>query len=259
MGSRTVVDRPLAVVDAVNTAPVAYWVSVEHLNRPIKMTNAAKTSVWDAVWQPWGGIHSITGSATLNTRFPGQWYQIETGLHYNWHRSYDPPLGRYTQPDPLGFVDGPSVYGYAAGSPMRFVDRDGRLLVPGPIGVAITITMIVIELVMPGPPDYIEKHKEPYPIPQPPGEPDRTLPWPDPVPKKWVCNSRADCDDNKPGNCPADPFKKFAFGRGVANDMRGDNGARNLAKSDATHKLGCKPKHVSCKCVGPGEPCSGGC
>jgi hypothetical protein len=50
IGSRTVVDRPLAVVEAVNTvAPVTYWVSVDHLNRPIKMTNAAKASVWDAV------------------------------------------------------------------------------------------------------------------------------------------------------------------------------------------------------------------
>jgi RHS repeat-associated protein len=107
-----------------------YWVSVDHLNRPIKMTNAAKASVWDAVWQPFGGAHSITGSATLNARLPGQWFQSETGLHYNWHRSYDPTLGRYTQPDPLGFVDGPSVYGYGRGSPLRYVDRDG--LMSGP-------------------------------------------------------------------------------------------------------------------------------
>ena len=41
-------------------------------------------------------------------------------------RRDDPTLGRYTQPDPLGFVDGPSVYGYAGGSPLRYVDRDGR-------------------------------------------------------------------------------------------------------------------------------------
>jgi RHS repeat-associated protein len=126
MGSRTVVDRPLAVVEAVNTvAPVTYWVSVDHLNRPIKMTNAAKASVWDAVWQPFGGAHSITGSATLNARLPGQWFQSETLLHYNWHRSYDPALGRYTQPDPLGFVDGPSVYGYVKGQPLALTDPEG--------------------------------------------------------------------------------------------------------------------------------------
>jgi len=125
-GSRTTADRPLAVVDAVNTASSAtWWVSVDHLNRPVKMTNSAKAAVWTAVWQPWGAAQSITGSATLNARFPGQWFQVEAGLHYNWHRHYDPSLGRYTQPDPLEFVDGPSVYGYVGGSPVRFVDFPG--------------------------------------------------------------------------------------------------------------------------------------
>ena len=71
-------------------------------------------------------MQSITGTGALNLRFPGQWFQLETGLHYNWHRSYDPTIGRYTQPDPLGFVDGPSVYGYVGGSPQRWVDPDGR-------------------------------------------------------------------------------------------------------------------------------------
>ena len=42
----------------------------------------------------------------------GQWFQLEAGLHYDWHRSYDPTIGCYTQPDPLGFIDGASVYGY---------------------------------------------------------------------------------------------------------------------------------------------------
>ncbi|MEO1533670.1 MAG: RHS repeat-associated core domain-containing protein, partial [Pseudomonadota bacterium] len=39
-------------------------------------------------------------------RFPGQWFQTETGLHQNWHRDYDPRTGRYLQADPLGLVDG---------------------------------------------------------------------------------------------------------------------------------------------------------
>jgi RHS repeat-associated protein len=143
MGARTVVDRPVAVVDAVNTAtPVTWFVHVDHLHRPIKMTNAAKAVVWDAVWLPWGGVHSITGSATLDARFPGQWFQLETGLHYNWHRSYDPTIGRYTQPDPLGFVDGPSVYGYAKGQPQAAVDKDGRSTIcMNPAGCAATVVI----------------------------------------------------------------------------------------------------------------------
>ena len=64
----------------------------------------------------------------MDLRFPGQWFQPEAGLHYNWHRHYDPSTGRYTQPDPLGFVDGPSVYGYAGGSPTEWVDPDGRFI-----------------------------------------------------------------------------------------------------------------------------------
>jgi RHS repeat-associated protein len=120
------VDRPLAVVNAVGTASVAIWnVSVDHLNRPVLMTNSLKGPVWTAVWQPWGGAHSIAGTGVLDARFPGQWYQTETGLHYNWHRSYDPAVGRYTQPDPLGFVDGPSVYGYGGGRPLIIPDYTG--------------------------------------------------------------------------------------------------------------------------------------
>ena len=90
------------------------------------MTNAAKAFVWSAEYQPWGAVQSLSGPLTLDLRFPGQWFQLEAGLHYNWHRHYDASLGRYTQPDPLGFVDGPSVYGYAGGNAIGFVDPDGR-------------------------------------------------------------------------------------------------------------------------------------
>jgi RHS repeat-associated protein len=100
----------------------------------VRMTNAAKAAVWDAVWLPWGGVHAITGSATLDARFPGQWFQLESGLHYNWHRQYDPTIGRYIQADPLGFVDGPSVYGYVDGSPQLFADVDGLNRRRPPIG-----------------------------------------------------------------------------------------------------------------------------
>jgi RHS repeat-associated protein len=124
-GSRTQVDRPIAVVSNVNTTPALLTVHVDQLNRPVQMTDAAKAVVWSAVYSPFGAAYSITGSETLNARFPGQWFQLEAGLHYNWHRHYDPSLGRYTQPDPLGFVDGPSVYAYASGSPASQIDPEG--------------------------------------------------------------------------------------------------------------------------------------
>jgi hypothetical protein len=68
-GSRTTVDRPIAVVDAVNTAsPVTLYVHADHLHRPVRMTNAAKATQWDVIWTPWGAPHTITGAQTLNAR-----------------------------------------------------------------------------------------------------------------------------------------------------------------------------------------------
>ena len=127
-------DLPLAVESGGGASPTLYYVHPDHLGRPILMTSATKAVVWKAVYKPFGEVFSITGSATLDARFPGQWFELETGLHYNWHRHYDPTTGRYTQPDPLGFVDGPSVYNYARQSPLRNIDPDGQLMLGGPIG-----------------------------------------------------------------------------------------------------------------------------
>lgn len=118
-------DLPLATVDGVATTPVLYHVHTDHISRPVLMTDSSKAHVWTAIWGPFGQAHSITGTAANNLRFPGQWYQLEAGLHYNWHRHYDPSLGRYTQPDPLGFIDGPSVYAYAGSDPLFYVDPEG--------------------------------------------------------------------------------------------------------------------------------------
>ena len=55
-----------------------------------------------------------------------------SNLAHNWHRTYDPVTGRYTQPDPLGFVDGPSVYAYAGNSPLVKTDRSGLQMFASP-------------------------------------------------------------------------------------------------------------------------------
>jgi RHS repeat-associated protein len=120
------VDLPLGLVTGVNTAtPVTTLVHADHLGRPIRMTNAARATVWQASYTPFGEPQTISGSIEQNLRFPGQFFLIETSLAYNWHRHYDPSTGRYTQPDPLRFVDGPSVYAYVGGSPFMHSDRAG--------------------------------------------------------------------------------------------------------------------------------------
>jgi len=56
------------------------------------MTDAAGAVVWQASYLPYGEVASITGPASLDYRFPGQWFQLESGLAYNWHRHYDSTL-----------------------------------------------------------------------------------------------------------------------------------------------------------------------
>ncbi|KAA3523469.1 hypothetical protein DXM29_20400 [Agrobacterium tumefaciens] len=120
-------ERPLAVVaDAGTSSPIIYHVHTDHLERPIMMTDASKNIVWRATYLPYGGIYTVTGSATLDQRFPGQWFQLESGLHYNWHRHYDPTTGRYIQPDPLGMPDGPNRWAYVSNSPLMYSDPDGQ-------------------------------------------------------------------------------------------------------------------------------------
>ena len=120
---------PLALVTGVNTtAPAFLMVHADHLGRPVRLTDAARATVWSAAYDPFGQPWQITGPVEQNLRFPGQYFLIESSLAYNWHRFYDPATGRYTQPDPLRFVDGPSVYGYAEASPMMKVDPTGRTI-----------------------------------------------------------------------------------------------------------------------------------
>jgi len=89
---------------------------------------------------------------------------MEAGLHYNWHRHYDPSLGRYTQPDPLGFVDGPNVFSYALSSPYRYVDKDGRFVqfvIPAIPELITMITTIGVWLTLPDPPDLTPEPPKP--------------------------------------------------------------------------------------------------
>ncbi len=117
---------PLGLVTGVNTpAPSLLMVHADHLGRPVRLTDATRATVWQASYDPFGQPWQTTGAVEQNLRFPGQYFLIESGLSYNWHRFYDPATRRYTQPDPLRFVDGPSVYGYASASPMMRVDPTG--------------------------------------------------------------------------------------------------------------------------------------
>lgn len=65
------------------------------------------------------------GAFDLPLRLPGQTYDAETGLHYNYFREYDPIIGRYVAADPAGLIGGLNAYAYAHGVPLMLIDTLG--------------------------------------------------------------------------------------------------------------------------------------
>ena len=113
----------LALLDGENP----HFVHGNHLGAPAAVTNGAKQTVWRAEYEPFGKADLTNPGLTLNVRLPGQYFDAETGLHYNYFRDYDPTLGRYIQSDPIGLAGGMSTYAYAANNPINAIDPDGRI------------------------------------------------------------------------------------------------------------------------------------
>jgi len=110
-----------------NNAESLLYVHADRLGTAQRITDQAGAVVWDAVYLPFGTAHSITGSVTYNQRFPGQYFDAETGLHYNYWRDYDPRVGRYLQADPIGLAGGVNRYAYGNANPLSYVDSDGTI------------------------------------------------------------------------------------------------------------------------------------
>ena len=111
----------------------AYDVHTDHLDTPRLLTSSTGAVVWSSHHEPFGKAHIQTdpdGDGThlaFPLRFPGQYEDAETGLHYNRHRYYDPEIGRYLSPDPLGQADGTHLYQYAQGDPLSTIDPLGLI------------------------------------------------------------------------------------------------------------------------------------
>ncbi|NOU22600.1 MAG: RHS repeat-associated core domain-containing protein [Methyloglobulus sp.] len=111
------------------------YVFTDHLDTPRVITRASDNQMvwrWDSA-DPFGAAQPNANPAglgvfTYNPRFPGQLYDAETGLYYNYHRNYAPQIGSYTQSDPIGLGGGINTYAYVGGNPVNAVDPTGEFL-----------------------------------------------------------------------------------------------------------------------------------
>ncbi|WP_162140742.1 RHS repeat-associated core domain-containing protein [Arenimonas oryziterrae] len=110
------------------------YVETDHLGTPRAVIHPAKDKIiwrWNLTNTAFGehapsadpDANSIT--YTFNLRYPGQWYDSESKLHYNYFRDYDPAIGRYVQSDPIGMNGGVSTFSYVNSSPIGLVDPFG--------------------------------------------------------------------------------------------------------------------------------------
>jgi len=114
------------------------YVHTDHLGTPTLLTNQSGNVVADIEAMPFGETFVDYAEVEYNKRFPGQYKDAETGLHYNYFRDYDPTTGRYIQSDPIGLGGGFNTYSYALQSPVTHVD---------PSGLEVTMTCRPLNLI----------------------------------------------------------------------------------------------------------------
>lgn len=126
-------DLPVATLRPNGTGGAAiYYVHADQLGTPRAVTRPSDNQV---VWK-WDNTEvfgdsapdenpSGLGSFAFNLRFPGQYYDAETGKHYNYFRDYDPEVGRYLRSDSVGLAGGLNTFGYVRGSPLALADPLG--------------------------------------------------------------------------------------------------------------------------------------
>jgi len=130
-GSGGTTTPPPAGGGATVTSEAVYWHHNDHLGTPQALTDINGTKVWEMSQTPFGIVtvnEDPDGDGikvTSNFRFPGQYYDAETGLNYNYFRTFDPALGRYTQSDPIGLYAGMNTFTYVGANPVNGIDPLG--------------------------------------------------------------------------------------------------------------------------------------
>jgi RHS repeat-associated protein len=108
------------------------WVPLIEAEGPFTFTDLETTHFRERFYR----AYTTASVVTENLRFPGQYFDAESGLNYNMMRDYDPTLGRYIQNDPLGLTGGLNPYGYAGASSLNASDPWGlRTIFAGGAGL----------------------------------------------------------------------------------------------------------------------------
>ncbi|GFZ63336.1 hypothetical protein PSE10C_52440 [Pseudomonas amygdali pv. eriobotryae] len=126
---------PLARVDEKEgeVENKVYYFHTDQIGTPLEMTDAEGQIVWQAKYRAWGAVEKlVVNEVEQNLRFQGQYFDAETGLHYNTFRYYDPEIGRFITQDPIGLLGGFNLYRYTP-NPVRWTDPLGLVheLTPG--------------------------------------------------------------------------------------------------------------------------------
>jgi len=118
---------PVALVDHQAGTATLHFVQADGLGTPRSVADTNGTEVWHWPYQgnAFGEEQPSSSGYTLNLRFPGQYYDAESGVSYNVNRDYDATIGRYIQSDPIGLTAGISTYAYAADTPLNLKDPLG--------------------------------------------------------------------------------------------------------------------------------------
>jgi RHS repeat-associated protein len=126
-------DIPVGVLKPNGSGGVnLFYVHTDHLNAPRRISRPSDNAIvwrWDS--DPFGTTaanQDPDGDSNVfaySLRLPGQYFDSETGVHYNYFRDYDPATGRYVESDPIGLKGGVNTYSYVGNDPVLFIDPDG--------------------------------------------------------------------------------------------------------------------------------------